>query len=403
MRNGQSGFKWLRQRLRRRSRLGTSFEDLREPAPLVADFFDSSWYVENNPDVARSGLDPWAHYLNVGAREGRRPGPKLDPPAPLRADAGSPIAVPAAKAHDRRAFLRMHIDNSTKVLEIGPAFNPIVSKSEGYRVYNVDNGDKSELRKRYDGFPDIDISKIEEVDFVWRDGDILSAIPPEHLGSFDVVLMGGVIEHIPNPIGLLQSLQKLLRPGGYVSLGVPDKRFCFDFLRPLTTTGAWLEAMQNGDVLHTQRTLFENKTMAVARRGNLLWVAKDVHVQDATFIGSALSDAYRDCFASKSDGQAQYIDAHAWVFTPSSFILIVNECHALGLISLVPECVSTRTDAEFLVHLRLAYRRPINHHERIQFLANCAREQAAGFYGVHPARKSPLRSLVGSCLKFFAR
>lgn len=132
----------------------------------------------------------------------------------------------------------MHIDNSTKVLEIGPAFNPIVSKSEGYRVYNVDNGDKSELRKRYDGFPDIDISKIEEVDFVWRDGDILSAIPPEHLGSFDVVLMGGVIEHIPNPIGLLQSLQKLLRPGGYLSLGVPDKRFCFDVLRPLMTTGA---------------------------------------------------------------------------------------------------------------------------------------------------------------------
>lgn len=403
MRNGQSISKWLTPWLKKRSPVGTTFTDLGEPAPVIADFFDSAWYAENNPDVAQSGLDPWIHYLDFGAREGRRPGPHLDQAEPLRADARRPIAIPAAKARDRLAFLRMHIDKSTKVLEIGPAFNPIVSKTEGHRVYSVDNGDKAELRKRYDGFPDIDVSKIEDVDFVWKDADILSAIPSEHLRSFDVVLMGGVIEHIPNPIGLLQSLQRLLKPGGYISLSVPDKRFCFDFLRPLTTTASWLEAMESGAVLHSPRTLFENKTMAVARRGKLLWTAEDVHVQDATFIGRALHDAYRDFVASKSNGHAHYVDAHAWVFTPSSFTLIVNECHALGLISLIPESVSTRMDAEFLVHLRLAYRRPINHHERIQLMANCAGEQAAGFRGVHPARGTPMRALVESCLGLFAR
>lgn len=368
---------------------------------MVADFFDPSWYAQNNPDVAQSGLDPWIHYLDIGAREGRRPGPYLDPPEPQRAEARTPIAVPAAKVRDRHAFLRMHIDKSSKVLEIGPAFNPIVSKSEGFQVYIVDNGDKSELRKRYDGFREIDISKIEDVDFIWKDADILSAIPSAHHGSFDVVLMGGVIEHIPNPIRLLQSLQKLLKPGGYIGLSVPDKRFCFDFLRPLTTTGSWLEALANGDVLHARLRLFEHKTMAVARRGRLIWLAKDVQAQDATFVGATLNDAYRDYFAAKRDEEASYVDAHAWVFTPSSFTLIVNECHALGLISLVPESVSARMEAEFLVHLRLAYRRPITHHERIQLLASCAREQAAGFCRVHPAQAAPLRSFVKSCVAFF--
>ena len=190
------------------------------------------------------------------------------------------------------------------MLEIGPAFDPIAPKSQGYRAYVVDNGDKAELLKRYGGFAEIDVSKIEEVDFVWKDADILGAIPATHHGTFDVVLMGGVMEHIPNPIGLLRSLQKLLKPGGYLNLSVPDKRYCFDFLRPLTTTSAWLEAMENGDVVHTRRLLFEYKTMAAARRGRLLWVEKDVDVRDTTFVGLSLADAYRNSLRREARSRA---------------------------------------------------------------------------------------------------
>jgi predicted HAD superfamily hydrolase/Tfp pilus assembly protein PilF len=38
--------------------------------------FDSDWYVEQNPDVLNSGLDPYAHYLKYGKQEGRPKGPK---------------------------------------------------------------------------------------------------------------------------------------------------------------------------------------------------------------------------------------------------------------------------------------------------------------------------------------
>lgn len=37
--------------------------------------FDAAWYVERYGDVARSGLDPVAHYLRIGAELGRDPGP----------------------------------------------------------------------------------------------------------------------------------------------------------------------------------------------------------------------------------------------------------------------------------------------------------------------------------------
>jgi GT2 family glycosyltransferase len=41
--------------------------------------FDQDFYVAENPDVARAGVDPLDHYLRYGDREGRQPMPYFDP------------------------------------------------------------------------------------------------------------------------------------------------------------------------------------------------------------------------------------------------------------------------------------------------------------------------------------
>jgi len=41
--------------------------------------FDAAYYLEANPDVAHSGCDPIAHYVNHGEIEGRQPMPLFDP------------------------------------------------------------------------------------------------------------------------------------------------------------------------------------------------------------------------------------------------------------------------------------------------------------------------------------
>jgi glycosyltransferase involved in cell wall biosynthesis/predicted SAM-dependent methyltransferase len=38
-------------------------------------YFDGTWYLANNPDVAVAGIDPSEHYLNFGWLEGREPSP----------------------------------------------------------------------------------------------------------------------------------------------------------------------------------------------------------------------------------------------------------------------------------------------------------------------------------------
>ena len=39
--------------------------------------FFSEWYLEKNPDVAKSGMDPYDHYISYGKKEGRQPAPDL--------------------------------------------------------------------------------------------------------------------------------------------------------------------------------------------------------------------------------------------------------------------------------------------------------------------------------------
>ncbi|HRF08163.1 MAG TPA: glycoside hydrolase family 99-like domain-containing protein [Xanthobacteraceae bacterium] len=40
--------------------------------------FDADWYLEQNPDVAQAGVDPFEHYMTHGWREGRDPHPLFD-------------------------------------------------------------------------------------------------------------------------------------------------------------------------------------------------------------------------------------------------------------------------------------------------------------------------------------
>lgn len=48
--------------------------------------FDSNWYLQTYTDVAHAGVDPLQHYLTIGWREGRDPGPMFTTSAYLKAN-----------------------------------------------------------------------------------------------------------------------------------------------------------------------------------------------------------------------------------------------------------------------------------------------------------------------------
>lgn len=61
--------------------------------------FDAAWYQRHHPDVALSGMTPWAHFCTYGFEWGRAPGPRFDPDAYLEANPDVARAGQNALAH----------------------------------------------------------------------------------------------------------------------------------------------------------------------------------------------------------------------------------------------------------------------------------------------------------------
>jgi SAM-dependent methyltransferase len=283
------------------------------------------------------------------------------------------VTLLADVGHDRSSYIRSRVEKHHKALEIGGSYNPMFRRSEGYNLYTADHGSQSNLVAKYAAsHPGGDKYVIDRVDFIATDGDLNKAIPEEHAGTFDFVLSSHNIEHIPNPIAHLRSVERLLAPDGVFLMVAPDKRGCFDLLRQLTSTGQWLEAYLRPEPFHTPRTRFDCESYSVANHQRITWGNDEVF--DHMEIASGLSvDA---SFAHVRELATEYWDGHAWSFTPHSLLLILLEIQALGLTGLYPHTVVSDGNGEFVVELVRSKPVPIHNTERVRLLALACREQA---------------------------
>ena len=157
---------------------------------------------------------------------------------------------------DRAELLLGSVPTSSRIIEVGPSVNPVAPRSRGWNSASIDHLDRAGLRVKYATHPGVDI--IEPVDFVWTSGLLSDAVPAEQHGSFDVFLASHVIEHTPDLIGFLDAAQVLLKPEGVVVLAVPDKRYCFDYFQPPTTTGQVLDAHAKHRQRHSGERAFDH-------------------------------------------------------------------------------------------------------------------------------------------------
>jgi SAM-dependent methyltransferase len=74
---------------------------------------------------------------------------------------------------------------------------------------------------------ELDLVEIDVID----DGEKLEKIPD---GSADYIIANHFLEHTEDPIGTIGTHLRKLRPGGALFYAVPDKRYTFDFRRPVT-------------------------------------------------------------------------------------------------------------------------------------------------------------------------
>jgi len=229
-----------------------------------------------------------------------------------------------------------------KGLEIGPSHNPLMPKAAGFDVEILDYLDAEGLRQKY-AKAGLDVSAVEEVDFVSDGRPMTDVIGARH--RYDWIVASHVVEHVPDLVSFLADCEALLKPGGSLVLAVPDKRCCFDVLRPISTVGQVLQAHVDGRTRPSPGVIFDDVAYARKRNGHIGW---SLHDRSELKEVRPVEDAW-GLFekARKSD---VYIDMHCWVFVPSSFRLIVRALATFGLIGL-REISFQVNDGEFFVVL----------------------------------------------------
>jgi len=221
---------------------------------------------------------------------------------------------------DRVSFLQSLIDIAGMGLEIGPSYNPVVSKASGARVEVVDHASTEQIRAKYRDVPGVNADRIEDVDFVIDGGRRLRDVVGKP-SFYDYVIASHVIEHTPDMISFLQDCDCLLKAGGHLLLAIPDKRYCFDVYRPISTTGDVLQAFVEGRTRHPAGKAFDHvSSLAI------------LTAQGERTLQNSVAAAY-DLFKLVQNS-SDYHDIHAWQYTPSSFRLIVQDLNALGLLQL---------------------------------------------------------------------
>jgi Methyltransferase domain len=240
------------------------------------------------------------------------------------------------------------IDRTARILEIGASFSPAAPKADGWQTYVLDHAPQEELKRVYQTHG-VDCDKIETVDFVWTGGPIHEAVPTQLHASFNACIASHVVEHLPNPILFFQSLDRLLTQDGVISLALPDKRYCFDFFRPLTFSPAWMEAYENKSSRHSRRALFEHFSYRTDNGDRSIW-DQWIRVKHLNLTGD-LSAAKNAADSAGLSEAAPYVDCHAWCFTPSSFALLILELSMLGLINFHVAQIYPTEGGEFITSL----------------------------------------------------
>lgn len=247
----------------------------------------------------------------------------------------------------RNRLLRgLDIQGSVGV-EIGPLCWPLVRRSDGATIIYVDHTDTARLRQKYKNDAHVDIDEIVNVDAVWGENSLHTAIGGQYV---DYVVASHVVEHVPDLVTWLRELAAVLKPTGEVRLAVPDRRFSFDYFRqesrlpevltsyierariphPFSLLDYCLSAA-DVDTLEAWRTRIDQK---LARRHHT-WEGA-IHLA-------------RDAFENGT-----YHDVHCWVFTPRSFARLLGDLCKMGLLDFACEdfCDTAMNELEFSVTLR---------------------------------------------------
>lgn len=262
---------------------------------------------------------------------------------------GTPLVNTASAGRRRRDDLARPIDRQTLAaligdrpsLEIGPFFTPLL---KGRNVAYFDVLDTTALRRRAESLG-ADPDNVPEIEFVSSNGD-LGVVDR----AFSTVVSAHVVEHQPDLIRHLEDIADILTDDGEYWLIVPDRRYSFDQGFSDSSLEEIIKAHLENRQIHTPENIIAHLSKTVHNNALLHWFGW--HGKPRKWPG-------RDDFANAESlraKQGEYVDVHAWIFSPISFKFIINELNNRRMIRLFAEIVTETAfgKLEFFAKLKLS-------------------------------------------------
>jgi SAM-dependent methyltransferase len=243
---------------------------------------------------------------------------------------------------DRKEEILKHATKVNLGLEIAPYHSPIAPKKDGWNCLTLDVFETEKLRALAKDDPSThvqnNINNIEDVDIVSTATEIREAIGKiNKLGQFDYICSSHNFEHLPNPLKFLIECGEVLKLNGYLSMAIPNKRYTFDYARPLSSTKDFFRFYFEKNDRPDPYILFEYEAQFVSMENNVPKYTKSIKNAYENLKNNLIRDIY--------------IDAHVTVYTPESFIQIINDLMILKIIPFAIEDIKI-SGIEFIVHLK---------------------------------------------------
>lgn len=204
-------------------------------------------------------------------------------------------------------------------LEYGPLDKPLLKRPD-FNIRYLDYAPRTELCERYKSDPNVDVSRIPEIDFV-SEGKLVSQVVQNE--RFEYIVASHVAEHVPDLIGWIESNLAVLSPGGRLAVAFPDRRYCFDIHRSLTSdaVAAYLERRTKPTFQQICDHFFNAAIVTPVDAWNGTVTASNAK----TIRDKAAALAMVKGFLAKNI----YVDSHCWKFSDVELLEFLKEIRNL--------------------------------------------------------------------------
>lgn len=213
------------------------------------------------------------------------------PRSKAKASPEAPADPPPVYLNARRELACRYLQGDG--LEIGPLHLPL-EMPPGARPRYVDRMPVEQLREEYPELAGWELTPVDVID----DGEALATVAAE---SQDFIVANHFLEHCEDPIGTIATHLGKLRPGGVLFYAVPDKRYTFDFRRPVTPLEHMLADHDEGPERSRREHYDEWAELVVAEDGE--------------------SEGEREAKARRLEAEGYSIHTHVW--TQAEFLALI--------------------------------------------------------------------------------